>query len=605
MSSVKKNKKSWREKLGERHGASIRLLRDVWSGAATDAAKEKKAEVVTRRSVSGYFLGYGFRSPVEVSGAARRAGNFAVGELDSEMRFGQLVMTWDDDAIGNFAELVSIRCKKIIRESGDFSVLIDSLSDIAERYALGGVFDNCSEKNWMRDVVGIMIRMCHKGWWHRRIRRVKIKNIDEFCRARGMVNARGMLYCSDEAVRLRLQQVSRNRAYLESVQAENDLGQKYLLSDLSELSVSNPQIRRAELMMRMAGFEHIAEQSGHVGVFFTVTAPSFFHPMRQIKNARGRVVRVEKNPRYKGASVRDAQGFLCRSWSRIRAAWARHELRCYGFRVVEPHADGCPHWHMLLFFESVESAKRADYFLRREMIFKSEYQEQGAQENRVKTVWIDKKRGRATGYIAKYISKNIDGHHVGDDWFGADAVDSAVRIAAWASAHSIRQFQQIGGPSVQVWRELRRVSDQSVECEQMRAIIAAADGADWPEYCRLQGGVLASRRQHFFSLVWKGGDDLGAWDRERLGLLDFVKKNQYGESVRGGIYGVKTFLNSGLSAVCTRFRQWTIERVVRVFDSVGSGLARLLGPLEAGSWSGRGWECEEDFIDYMRGAGNV
>lgn len=41
--------------------------------------------------------------------------------------------------------------------------------------------------------------------------------------------------------------------------------------------------------------------------------------------------------------------------------------------------------------------------------------ERGAAQHRCDFKLIDKARGTAAGYIAKYVAKNIDGEHVGED----------------------------------------------------------------------------------------------------------------------------------------------------------------------------------------------
>ena len=78
---------------------------------------------------------------------------------------------------------------------------------------------------------------------------------------------------------------------------------------------------------------------------------------------------------------------------------------------------------------------------------------------------IDPAKGCAAAYLAKYVSKNIDGltnsgESMGDDDEaepGTSAAETAKRVGAWASQWGIRQFQQIGGVPVTLYRELRRV----------------------------------------------------------------------------------------------------------------------------------------------------
>jgi hypothetical protein len=184
------------------------------------------------------------------------------------------------------------------------------------------------------------------------------------------------------------------------------------------------------------------------------TTPSRFHRF----GADG-----QPNPKWQGATPKDAHAYLRAQWTRIRAAWHRQGISPYGFRVAEPHHDGFPHWHLLLFVppEQVgwftprrydadrQAAGRGMLGIAGAYAMEDSPGEAGAIRHRFTVKHIDPSKGSATGYIAKYISKNIDGFTEAGDDIGLDfasgkkASAAAQRVNTWASTWSIRQFQQI------------------------------------------------------------------------------------------------------------------------------------------------------------------
>lgn len=399
----------------------------------------------------------------------------------------------------------------------------------------GGLSSDPAKCGWVKPgarAAWIKRAMCPR-FWRRVYRRLHAATVGAVEVGIGLVRKTAGLYCSDDQVKRSKAQDVRNAAVLESVVAVNDRQQAYTLAELAATGVANQEIRRHELLTRIAGFELIAKDCGHMGVMVTVTCPSRFHAATT--RADGRVI---DNPKYQDLTPRDGQENLALKWSRCRSAAARAGLEWYGFRIAEPQHDGTPHWHILLFMPRAADGFDAYVLLqalvRKYFLDQDEPDEPGAQKYRVDFEAIDWNRGSAVGYVIKYISKNIDGHGVGLDLFGNDAVTSSQRVRAWARQWRIRQFQQVGGAPVTVWRELRRIHPdnvpesapaplrQALSAMNIAAVEPGVQALAWAKYNAAQGGVSACRRDRLIKLI-----------KEKLST-----KTRYGEPSPDRIVGV-------------------------------------------------------------------
>lgn len=354
--------------------------------------------------------------------------------------------------------------------------------------AIPGWGQYCDETLSADDALRFFARLQKEKWWLGKLRKIHDRWREHLMIATTYVSKVSSPYCSEPCLREWTAQKKANFEYLQAMELEDqDTGERTSLLDKVMGSVSNPKIARNELMVRMRGFEDMANEMGLAGMFYTLTAPSRYHATH--------VHSGKRNDKYCNASPRKTQKYLCNVWSRVRAKWRREGIRTFGFRVAEPHHDGTPHWHLLLFLRPEEVELATDIF--HEYALQEDGSEPGAAEYRFTAKPIDEEFGSATGYIAKYISKNIDGYGMDGEFdheSGKPVKEMAMRVRAWASRWSIRQFQQIGGAPVSTWRELRRLGSRELVLHpELEAARAAADAPDWPGYVNAQGGPFVTR----------------------------------------------------------------------------------------------------------------
>ncbi|HBX2646776.1 TPA: replication endonuclease [Klebsiella pneumoniae] len=406
----------------------------------------------------------------------------------------------------------------------------------------------CRRKPVPYDLIpGSLARMLCADWWYRKLWQIRCEWREEQLRAVCLVNRKASPYVSYEAVIHKREQRRKSLEFFQSHELVNADGDTLDMEDVVNASSSNPAHRRNEMMACVKGLELIAEMRGDCAVFYTITCPSRFHAT--LNNGR-------PNPKWTSETVRQSSDYLVDTFAAFRKAMHKAGLRWYGVRVAEPHHDGTVHWHLLCFMRKKD--RRTLTTLLRKFAIREDRPELGNNTGpRFKSELINPRKGTPTSYIAKYISKNIDGRGLAKEISketGKSLRDSAEHVSAWASLHRVQQFRFFGIPGRQAYRELRLLAGQAARQQadkkagapvldnpRLDAVLAAADAGCFATYIMKQGGVLVPRKHHLVRTAYELNDE----------------PSTYGDhSIR--IYGIWSPIVE--CRICTHAMKWKMVR---------------------------------------------
>ncbi|EKJ3279202.1 replication endonuclease [Escherichia coli] len=408
-------------------------------------------------------------------------------------------------------------------------------------------------------IPGSLARMLCADWWYRKLWKMRCEWREEQLRAVCLVSKKASPYVSYEAVMHKREQRRKSLEFFRSHELVNEDGDTLDMEDVVNASSSNPAHRRNEMMACVKGLELIAEMRGDCAVFYTITCPSRFHST--LNNGR-------PNPTWTNATVRQSSDYLVGMFAAFRKAMHKAGLRWYGVRVAEPHHDGTVHWHLLCFMRKKD--RRAITALLRKFAIREDREELGNNTGpRFKSELINPRKGTPTSYIAKYISKNIDGRGLAGEISketGKSLRDNAEYVNAWASLHRVQQFRFFGIPGRQAYRELRLLAGQAARQQgdkkagapvldnpRLDAILAAADAGCFATYIMKQGGVLVPRKYHLIRTAYEINEEPTA----------------YGDhGIR--IYGIWSPIAEG--KICTHAVKWKmVRKAVDVQEAAAQG----------------------------------
>jgi len=473
------------------------------------------------------------------------------------------------------------------------------------------------------DLTGQLARLADARFWRRAIRVTLMREREHFFLRLRLVGRQGEAYVSDLQLTSRLAQLKRQAQWMK----ETVLVPRYLLlgdaaedEDREPLTLakvaSSPRMRFAKLYAFVKAMDAIAVEQGLSSGMLTLTLEPVWHP----------------NPSHgqnswNGASPREAHRSIASRWQSVLRDLDRLGVGLSGLRVVEPHKDGCPHWHIWLLYRDeaqvlilqtvmkyfpnklkVRGAGGGDVVyetlqdLRTLVGRRPTHPKEGAQ---VELACIDRSISSGASYAMKYLLKTVDGGDALNQEMGVVGdgthLAAARRVDAYRSLWGINAGQLFGvAKCLTAWDELRRLNTAPSHpllkrlwalargSEQEGRMAGLGQRGDAKGFLEALGGLAACRganshpRLELRRLVETGSNGYGEALERTVGLELVVRRKlravvgqrmNPATGVMTPRQGWRTVLDT-LASVRTRLQEWSLVHKDRAAQAMERALQR-------------------------------
>lgn len=407
-------------------------------------------------------------------------------------------------------------------------------------------------------------------FWRRAIRVRLLREREHFYLRLKLIGRGQEVYVSDRQLQTRTRQLRQQAQWMK----DTVLVPRFLLPGEASKGLftldkvaSTPKTRFAKLYAFTRAMDEIAQADGLEAGMLTLTLEPEWHP-NPIHGAGS----------WNGSSPRDAHRSMTQRWQSILRDLDRAGIGLSGLRVVEPHQDSCPHWHIWLLYkpaaESFILATVMRYFPNKLKVrAPSRKGDKSHADDRMYETRVDLLAGKArpltkpqegaqlelsridrsissgASYAMKYLLKTVDAGEQLNNQAGlfAETVTvkedaarkekheaTAKRVDAYRALWGINAAQLFGvAKCLSAWDELRRLTKPPLE-SRLQKLWALARGTDQPGRIAKNTGIQGKPKAFIEALggLAACGKPPKNEVRHSIGRLTEAKTNGYGEEIQ-------------------------------------------------------------------------